>query len=663
MLLVLAACAPGGPGGPGAPDDGAGERAPWAVRLAALLAEARGQGGLVRMVNGVVNGAVEGVVDGGRITPALARALAGAGAVPPERWRLAEAQVFLSERGPQVADARLLLPTQGVARTRVFVNSVAGAPLRVVLSCDGAGRLEGVSARPLYMRTGATRRFTLVRRSHGQVVLELGPDSRRCRLEWGQGHRLELVRDADGAPALARLAATRATCTPPDPARMDALQAAFYAERWLSQTCARPTGGLRMLADPLEALNARIEALTGRRLARAQLAAGDPDVALDFSAAPRLDLIQVSYLLIRADYSGELMRRMLAWHAARGTEVRILVTDQLIKDKERALFEALAADYPAVQIQYFTWSRPGPPSPALVVDRLQRVHHMKVFATLARDPGRSRFIIGGRNIWDGFFFDHPFDLRDHPELRTYDENGVQALMYYSTYEDFEVELSDDALVREWMAHFETFWNRDFTTQVARPMAVNGQAGGAPRDGVARHFMSLPWADGQAQERYFAELIDAARREVVIVTPFMYPPPAILNALLRAQARGVRVVVVARINSTDPSGTFITALNRGFAARWADTFEVYEYVPGSRMMHTKLILIDGRLSVVTSSNMNRRSYLHDTENGAVFLDRAVSARLRGLVAGYLAQATRLHAGGDLRAFDRAMNAARALWQYF
>jgi len=594
--------------------------------------------------------------DGGQISADAAPQLLA------DRWRRGESHLYLNAQGPKDPDARFYFSGLQAYETQVVLHSLDIANVAARVKCDAEIRLLGVGDGPVSLAPNRTGVFTLRAAQAGRARLSLGPEVQECELRWGAGHKVKILREETALPNLARLDARQDTCAAPDPVRLDPLEKVFYADRWMSQSCAQPAGSVSFLPGQLEALNARVEALTGRKASGARLRAGNPDMALDYTHAPKLDVIYLSYLLVRADFSGYLTARMLAWHASRGTVVRILVTDRLMLSQDRALFENLAAQYPNVQIQYFVWEKPGVKTPAEMIDVLQRSQHIKVFATLSPQSGRSRFIVGGRNIFDGFFFDRPVDLRAYPALRTYDETALQGLTYYSIYKDFEIVMRDDAVVKTVAAQLSTFWHRDMRTQVARPMAVNGPETGRATGGV-RHFMSLPWADGLAQETYFTELFDAAQKEIVIVTPFMYPTAPIMDAMLRAHARGVKITVVARINSTDPSGTFITALNRGFAQRRAGDFAVYEYVPGQRMMHTKLILIDKRLSIVTSTNMNHRSFLHDTENGVVFLDRAMTARLRAVVDDYLTTAIRIQPGGQLRPFDRMMNRLTGLWQYF
>ena len=78
-------------------------------------------------------------------------------------------------------------------------------------------------------------------------------------------------------------------------------------------------------------------------------------------------------------------------------------------------------------------------------------------------------------------------------------------------------------------------------------------------------------------------------------------------------------MVVRLESTDPAGFVITALNRRYASRNADHFQIEEYFPRPFMMHTKMMVIDRRLAVATSTNLDHRAFWHDTENGLIFMD--------------------------------------------
>ncbi len=564
-------------------------------------------------------------------------------AVPPEGPTIA-VNVFLSAEGPRDPEAVFDLPSVPRRATEVTLHALGPRPLAAKLSCDGPARLL-VDGENRFLRPQGTRAFTLPPRREapaGAVRAVLSPEVTECHLSWGNGWgdgwgdgaRMRLQTADLSAPALHRIDSFRDSCADPAPGA-DRLTRAFYANTALAQSCALPLGDIAFAPEPLDGINARIEALTGQRWPRAKLESGDPAMAIDFSRAPKLDLIVLSSFYLRADYSGALMRRAIEYHAARGTRVRLLGSANSVFGPDRAFWESLAARYPNVQIQYLSWAPQGFGDPSGLINRLQRANHTKLFLAVSPTPGQSRFITGGRNQHDGYFFGETFDLTEYPGLRTY-RNGKDGFAWHSVYEDFEIVMRGDRAVRGIARHFSTLWHRDRHGTVAVPMT---RPGGAARpaegqaNGRARHFISYPFADGHALEAAYVALIDAAEHEILAISPFLYPTDAIRRALERAAARGVKVALVSRLASTDPPAFFTRTFTEAFQAR-TPGFDHWNYEPEKRLMHTKLLVIDRRLSVVGSTNLNRRSFLHDTENGVVILDRAVSARLAGLVERYI-----------------------------
>lgn len=550
-----------------------------------------------------------------------------AGDVPSSKGadaRLGAATLFLGADGPVQADAVFAIPDLEAERARLRIEAVAREPIIAKLWCEGPVRVREAGTPYRQVAPSETGTLTVPPRGHGVVTLDWRRDTGACRVSWGDGHNVALRPESAALPRLAALSQGALACRIDSNLKLDALQKVFLDEGALLQTCPVDPGPVRLFPDPLDALNARIEALTGSTVPREVLVSGNADLPLDFSKAPRLDLIQLSYLHVRADFVGYLTARMLAYHALRGTEVRILVSDILMLEEDRIFFDSLAARYPNIQIQYYRWGEEGLSGPGALVDSLHRVQHTRAFLTLSPEPGRSRYIFGGRNLHDGFFFTHPFDLKAWPYLHTYDEGGFQDLGFYSVYEDLEVEVRDDAAVRNLAAHHIALWNRDAKSQSVGPV----RTAETNRLRGMRHYLSLPWEDGRDQVRWFVDAIDAAAEEVLIVTPYLNPPPAIQEALERARARGVRVRLIARIESTDPAGFIITALNRRYAAKNAGRFEIEEYFPRPKMMHTKMMVIDRRLAVTTSTNLDHRAFWHDTENGLIFMETPqVDALLR------------------------------------
>ncbi|TIT44545.1 MAG: phosphatidylserine/phosphatidylglycerophosphate/cardiolipin synthase family protein, partial [Mesorhizobium sp.] len=228
------------------------------------------------------------------------------------------------------------------------------------------------------------------------------------------GAPLTIRREETADPALASLDSRYQRCPVPDGVGLDALERAFYAGRWLSQTCAMPIGEPTLLRKSRDGFNAKVEALMGAPLSDAAIDKGDPELPLDFSKAPRLKLIYLSSLEFKADFSGRIIERLIRHHAALGAKVRIMVTDVLERDKDDAMLQRLAAEFPNVELQEYRWLADHGAPIDEQISQLHKTHHIKMLATLAQDPARSRVIIGGRNIHDGFLFHRPIDLSRYP---------------------------------------------------------------------------------------------------------------------------------------------------------------------------------------------------------------------------------------------------------
>lgn len=549
--------------------------------------------------------------------------------------RHAHARLYLSASGPAADAPAFRFSGLDADRRSIAVYSLAEGGLAVRGHCDGSLLLRLTEDSARRIAAGEDFDFEMGYRERGEIWLEPAAETTACALrvtpQRGAAYSIRLEREDLADPVLASLDARHDVCALPDPTGLDALERVFYAERALSQTCVLAPGTPRFMGDAREAFNAKVEALTGRRLTDAVLDAGDPTVPLDFSRAPELDLIWLSYLNMRADFSGYMIARMLEYHAAHGTTVRIMVTNMLMLPQDRAIYEDLAARYPNVQLQFLQWLPSGVPKLADPFSMLHRDQHTKVFATLARDPARSRFMIGGRNLHDPFVFDTPRDLSAFPDLRDYDVDKHLTLSFFLAYEDFEIEISGGEKVRTLLAHLSSYWHRDYDTQQMRSFAA--ARGGGMAQGGMRHFISVPYADGAAQEVLFVELLDAAQKRIVLTAPFLNLTPALEGAFRRARARGVEVVIVARTMIDEPAGAFSTALNRLFFEEFADLFTVIGFDPTPRTLHTKIMVFDDRLSLVTSTNLNQRSFLHDTENGVMILDRTISARLLAQIESY------------------------------
>ncbi|TPK93614.1 MULTISPECIES: phosphatidylserine/phosphatidylglycerophosphate/cardiolipin synthase family protein [unclassified Mesorhizobium] len=553
------------------------------------------------------------------------------------RWRMSRQTLYLDAAARPSAPKTFSFSGLEARSVEIVLRQAGQLQVDIGGTCNGPLAIRA-SGRSITVATASPFHLSL---PIAETSASLFPDQAltRCDLRVVStlapaGAPLTLLREETADPWIAGLDSRYDRCPVPDPAGMEELDRVFYAGRWLSQTCALPLGSPALLRKSRDGFNAKVEALLGRTLPDSAIDKADPELPLDFSSAPKLRLIYLSSLEFKADFSGRIMERLLRHHAAQGAKVRILVTDVLEREKDDALLHRLAAEFPNVQLQEYRWQADHGAPFDEQISQLHKVHHIKMLATLAEEPGRSRVIVGGRNIHDGFLFHKPVDLTRHPDLEQYGKTDGFSLNYYSNWSDFDIEIADPATVETLAAHLSTIWLRDADTNLSRPFSIPVPGGSAR--GVARHFISVPYEDGHALEAYFVELIDSAEHRIEIVNPYLNLTPDIARAIDRALARGVKIDVVGRIDlKGDIGGRFLTALNKLFVEKYGDRIDIREFKAPDVVLHSKIMMIDERLVAISSVNLNNRSFFHDSENGMVVLDPAFYRRMKPVYDDYLA----------------------------
>ncbi len=148
--------------------------------------------------------------------------------------------------------------------------------------------------------------------------------------------------------------------------------------------------------------------------------------------------------------------------------------------------------------------------------------------------------------------------------------------------------------------------------------------------TAMAFETGPITRHNAMADMFVACIYAARRELVITTPYFVPDESILRALCAAPRRGVltRIIFPARNDSwlvgQSSRSTYADLLQCGV--------QVYEYPLG--LLHAKSLTVDGEVALVGSANMDRRSLELNFENNLLIADPQVVGDVRHRQQRYL-----------------------------
>ncbi|WP_020407965.1 cardiolipin synthase [Hahella ganghwensis] len=133
-----------------------------------------------------------------------------------------------------------------------------------------------------------------------------------------------------------------------------------------------------------------------------------------------------------------------------------------------------------------------------------------------------------------------------------------------------------------------------------------------------------------------QAIYSARQEILIVTPYFVPGEVLSQALRIAARRGVKVSLILpkRVDSF-----LVRYASRSYFEELLQVgVNIYQYDKG--LLHTKCVLIDGRLSFFGTVNMDLRSLWLNFEMTLIVYDAQTTGVLQSIVEGYIADSALL-----------------------
>ncbi len=134
----------------------------------------------------------------------------------------------------------------------------------------------------------------------------------------------------------------------------------------------------------------------------------------------------------------------------------------------------------------------------------------------------------------------------------------------------------------------------------------------------------------AMPEMFESLMHAARRELVISSPYYVPTESLQDALCSAAYRGVETTII--FPARNDSRIVAAASQSYYADLLTAGVKIHEYVGG--LLHTKSLTMDGEVSLIGSANMDRRSFELNYENNILFVDRKLTGDFRARQQQYL-----------------------------
>jgi putative cardiolipin synthase len=407
--------------------------------------------------------------------------------------------------------------------------------------------------------------------------------------------------------------------------------------------------------------------LSGMRLLPAGDQAFEARIALVRGAEKSID---VQYYQIADDLSGRQFLRALADAAARGVRVRLLV-DDLHAAGQDALLAGLAAR-PNLELRMFNplAVRDGGVASRVLFSlhefsRVNRRMHNKL---LVADNVFA--ITGGRNIANEYFGrSEPANFIDMDmfaagsvvrELSTVFDGYWNSEHAYPIQSLAAAEFSSEAARGQFDDTVRTAGAADLTV-VARDPLGQSSVGSQLANGrlelhiaAARVIADAPTkaapgdaslADGAVMNGKL-ELMQSARSEVLVASPYFVPGRRTLEILKQATDNRVRVSVITNSLATtdEPLAHFSYARYRSALLQMG--VSLFELMPGAETrdgaagelrgslgrLHAKVAVVDRRWLYIGSLNMDRRSAHSNTEMGLIVDSPELAGQVASLLQG-------------------------------
>ncbi|MBP7567275.1 MAG: phospholipase D family protein [Burkholderiaceae bacterium] len=389
-------------------------------------------------------------------------------------------------------------------------------------------------------------------------------------------------------------------------------------------------------------------------------------IALVDAAEKTLDL---QYYAIKQDASSDALLARVREAAARGVRVRILLDDLNASGRDAHVLRLMADRN--IEIRMFN-PLPGLRGSLLTrilgslgdVDRIQRRMHNKVFIA-----DNALAITGGRNLGDAYFG------------QGQDSNFV----------DLDI-LAAGPVVREMSKSFDEYWNdklaypiesllvREDMLRLLGPVPEgDGPPAPDPDSSLSAATrtgrLDLVWApslfmvdkpgkldpeQGVPAEETQDTLVDGllslmrrARSDLLIVSPYFVPGPRMMEEFAGLRQRGIRVRVLTNsLASNDAPIAHVgyaryrrellrlgvelyemraeASVTRGAFGSGSGTSNIGSPPESRASLHAKSIVMDGRVLVVGSMNLDLRSQLQNSEIAIVIRSAALSAQATAMV---------------------------------
>jgi cardiolipin synthase len=349
--------------------------------------------------------------------------------------------------------------------------------------------------------------------------------------------------------------------------------------------------------------------------------------------------------------SAEIQNPLRTCEAAARWAVSIGNTAQVAPGADAAI-ETIVADIDAatrtVHLSFYIWL--GDRNGSKVIDAVRRAARRGITCRIVADAIGSRELIRSRQ-WEamrqagahlcaslpaplglGLLAGHRTDLRNHRKIVVVDgrvtwcgsQNCADPAFLpkrrFAPWVDILIRY-EGPIARQAELIFASAWMAE-TGEDMRPVVATDLPTSQPGGFAAIAVGTGPLSPRATMTDIFVAVLAAARDRAVITTPYFAPDPPLLDAIVAAARRGVRLTIIfPRRNDS----RIVGAISRAYYPALARAgVHIHEF--GGGLLHAKTLVIDDTLALVGSANMDRRSLDLNFENNVLLESAVLSATI-------------------------------------
>ncbi len=381
--------------------------------------------------------------------------------------------------------------------------------------------------------------------------------------------------------------------------------------------------------------------------------------------------IRIQALVFKGDESGLRIAEVLKQKKAAGLDVRVIVdafsnpwlqTQWMYFDLKQHGIEV--EGYEAMALQWINEVPIPKLTPHYDPAQLDKRHHEKMWIV---DGGTDHAvaITGGLNIGNEYFRANP----DDPDYTWRDQDVVvRGAIIGDMVSAFDRNFEYFVRVKQSRGIFNTnlYWDAtrkvldttgmipvSYTTEPSITAYVTQLESHRPdldfRKATCRFLQNRPRLKESYIQQAYIKLIEQAQNELLIANAYFVPTPTLARVLKDAARRCVSITLISNSPETNDLPE-ISLVGRGYykdlmsvngtpeveACSNTDAgIRIWEWTGQARdekvrsqgTMHSKFAVVDGRLALVGSYNLDPRSEKLNSETAIVFLEPVLSQRLR------------------------------------